>query len=118
MGATAGYFCLLSCGVGCRVVLSGHGCLLLGVGGVGRGVRRVRKERAVVERSGPRGAGVAFLVRGGCDVNGFARSVLHDPGRLEELKDSYVAPRGAQVRTWILVRLACARVREARGFWA
>ena len=30
-------------------------------------------------------------------MNGFARSVLHDPGRLEELKDSYVAPSGARV---------------------
>ena len=52
------------------------------------------------------------------DVNGFARSVLHDPGRLEELKYSYVAPRGAQARTLILVRWACDRVREAQGFWA
>ena len=36
MGAMAGCFCLWSCGVGCRVVLSGHGCGLFGAGGVGR----------------------------------------------------------------------------------
>ena len=68
-------------------MLSGHGCGLFGVGGDGCGVRRVRAERAAVERSGPRCAGVSFLLRGACDVNEFARSVLHDPGRLEELKD-------------------------------
>ena len=56
------------------------------------------------------------LGRCGSDVNGFARSALHDPGWLEELKDSYVAPRGAQARTWSLVRWACDRVRGARGF--
>ena len=68
-GAMAGCFCLWSFGVGFRVLLSGHGRGLFGVGGVGRGVRRVRAERAAVERSGPRGAGVSFLLRRGCDVN-------------------------------------------------
>ena len=63
-------------------------------------------------------SGTLFEFRGGCGVNGFASSVLHDPGRLEELKDSYVAPRGAQVRTWILVMWACDRVRGTQGFWA
>ena len=53
----------------------------------------------------------------GLDVNGFACSVLHDPGRLEELQDPYVAPREAQGGTRILVRWACEHVREARGFW-
>ena len=72
----AGCFCLWSCGVGCRAVLSGRGGGLFGVGGVGRGVRRVRAEIAVVERSGPRGAAVPFLLRGGCDVNGLIPSRL------------------------------------------
>ena len=44
-GATAGRFCWGSCGVGCRVVLSGQDRGLLGVGGVGRRVRRVLRAR-------------------------------------------------------------------------
>ena len=66
-GAKAGYFCLLSCGVGCRVVLSGHGCGLFGVRGVGRGVRRVRAEKAAAGRGQPREAeGFVPSPRGMC----------------------------------------------------
>ena len=76
MGAMAGCFCLWLCGVGCSVVLSAHGCELFGVGGVGRGVRRERAKAAAAERSGPRGAGVSFFLRGGCDANGLIPSRL------------------------------------------
>ena len=64
-----GRFCLRSCGVGCRPVLSGGGCKLLDVSGVDRRVCGVRAMRSTVGPGVPRRAAVAFLFRGGCDVN-------------------------------------------------
>ena len=63
-GVTVGCYCRWSCGVGCRVVLSGRGCGWFDVGGVSRGVRRVRRGGAAVEQSGPRGAGVRSFSAG------------------------------------------------------
>ena len=72
----AGHFCLRSCGVGCRAVLSGCGCGLLEVSGVDRRVCEVCAMRVAVGPGESRGAGVLFLLREGCDVNGLIPSRL------------------------------------------
>ena len=56
-----------------------------------------RREGEVVERSGQRGAGVSFLLRGGRDVDGMIPHVVSDPG---EASSTRVRARGE-------VRRAC-----------